>query len=66
MPHCCGILIVGIVAMAPFSSGAVPVPMPFVQSGFGDGAFPIYEILRDSARVGAEVVFIDTEKGPSP
>jgi hypothetical protein len=42
------------------------VPMPFVQSGFGDGTFPIYEILRDSVRVGVEVVFIDTEKGPSP
>ena len=41
------------------------VPMPFVQSGFGDGTFPIYEIVRDSVRVGVEVVFISTDEGPS-
>ena len=39
-------------------SRAEGVFMPWVSSGFGDGNFPIYELLTGDIRVGAEVVFI--------
>jgi hypothetical protein len=32
--------------------------MPFVQSGFGDGIFPVFELLEGGSRVGFEVEFI--------
>ncbi len=32
--------------------------MPFVSSGFGDGEFPVYELLQNGHRVGVEVEFI--------
>lgn len=32
--------------------------MPVVVSGFGDGGYPIHELLCDGKRVGVEVVFI--------
>ncbi|HJZ91262.1 MAG TPA: DUF4241 domain-containing protein [Gemmataceae bacterium] len=35
--------------------------MPVVASGFGDGGYPIHELLRDGNRVGVEVVFIGPE-----
>jgi len=32
--------------------------MPFVSSGFGDGTFPIHELVSNGSRVGFEVTFI--------
>lgn len=32
--------------------------LPYVQSGFGDGTFPVFELLNDGQRVGFEVEFI--------
>lgn len=45
------------VAVLNESTGAV---MPFVESGFGDGEYPVQELLNatDRRRIGAEVVFI--------
>jgi hypothetical protein len=43
--------------------GADPgVEVPFVESGFGDGRYFIYALLDGETRVGAEVVFIRSEK----
>lgn len=33
------------------------VLVPFVESGFGEGPFPVHALEVDGARVGAEVVF---------
>ncbi len=33
--------------------------MLIVESGFGDGTFPVYELRRGSERVGIETVFIN-------
>ncbi|HXL25990.1 MAG TPA: hypothetical protein VN952_04880 [Chthoniobacterales bacterium] len=35
--------------------------MPLASSGFGDGNYPIHELLFDGKRVGVEVVFIGPE-----
>jgi hypothetical protein len=35
--------------------------MPVATSGFGDGGYPIHELLLDGKRVGVEVVFIGPE-----
>ena len=35
--------------------------MPFANSGFGDGRYPIHDLLRDGNRVGIEIVFIGPE-----
>jgi hypothetical protein len=35
--------------------------MPLTVSGFGDGGYPIHELLLDGRRVGVEVVFIGPE-----
>jgi hypothetical protein len=35
--------------------------MPLATSGFGDGRYPIHELLLDGKRVGVEVVFIGPE-----
>jgi hypothetical protein len=35
--------------------------MPLAASGFGDGGYPIHELLLDGKRVGVEVVFIGPE-----
>lgn len=43
------------VAVFDAASGAV---MPFVHSGFGDGNFPVLELLAARKRVGFEIVFI--------
>jgi hypothetical protein len=32
--------------------------MPFAASGFGDGLYPVYELVTDGDRVGVEVEFI--------
>jgi hypothetical protein len=32
--------------------------MPFATSGFGDGLYPVYELVADGDRVGVEVEFI--------
>lgn len=34
------------------------VKMPVVAAGFGDGEYPVHELLSRSARIGAEVEFI--------
>jgi hypothetical protein len=39
--------------------------MAFVRTGFGDGGYPVYELVSGPRRVGAEVVFIK-EKEPYP
>jgi hypothetical protein len=39
--------------------------MVFVRSGFGDGGYPVYELISRSKRVGVEVVFIN-ESEPYP
>jgi hypothetical protein len=43
--------------VAALDSGAV---MPFVASGFGDGEYPVVELLDSShgSRVGAEITFL--------
>jgi TPR repeat protein len=43
------------VAVFDASFGAV---MPVVHSGFGDGKFPVFELLKDDHRVGFEIEFI--------
>ena len=35
--------------------------MPLAVSGFGDGGYPIHELLLDGRRVGVEIVFIGPE-----
>jgi hypothetical protein len=35
--------------------------MPLAISGFGDGSYPIHELLHNERRVGLEVVFIGPE-----
>jgi hypothetical protein len=35
--------------------------MPVAKSGFGDGGYPIHELLLDAKRVGVEIVFIGPE-----
>lgn len=37
------------------------VTMPAVEAGYGDGAYPVFELLDGSGVVGAEVVFIGPE-----
>jgi hypothetical protein len=32
--------------------------MPFAMSGFGDGTYPVFELMADETRVGVEVEFI--------
>lgn len=39
--------------------------MAFAHTGFGDGGYPVYELLSGSKRVGVEVVFIK-ENEPYP
>jgi len=39
--------------------------MAFAHSGFGDGCYPVYELVSRSSRVGVEVVFIH-ENEPYP
>lgn len=39
--------------------------MAFARSGFGDGGYPIYELISRSQRVGVEIVFIE-ENEPFP
>jgi hypothetical protein len=39
--------------------------MALARSGFGDGCYPIYELVSRSRRVGVEVVFVK-EKEPYP
>jgi hypothetical protein len=43
------------IAVLDEEAGAV---MPFVSSGFGDGRFPIYELVSDGSRAGFEVTLI--------
>ena len=50
------------IAVFDASRGAV---MPFVPSGFGDGEFPVFELLHDDQRIGFEIEFI-AEEGTSP
>ncbi len=38
------------------------VEVPFVESGFGDGRYSVYALLDGETRIGAEVVFIRSEK----
>lgn len=40
---------------------AANVLMPFVSSGFGDGSFPVFELVSDGQVVGLEVEFISAE-----
>lgn len=47
------------VAILSRAKGAI---MPFVESGFGDGTFPVYELLEKRRRVGIEVEFIADAK----
>ncbi len=47
------------IAVLDKSVGAV---MPFVSSGFGDGAFPVHELQTDGSRVGFEVTFLRTDQ----
>jgi len=37
--------------------------IPYVSSGFGDGAFPVFELIQDGKRVGIEVEFISPNNG---
>jgi len=37
------------------------VRMPVVASGFGDGEYPVHELLSKSARIGTEVEYIKPE-----
>jgi hypothetical protein len=39
------------------AGGAV---MPFVDSGFGDGTYPVRELVAEGSRVGFEIVFIES------
>jgi hypothetical protein len=39
--------------------------MAFAHTGFGDGEYPLYELVSGSKRVGVEIVFIE-EKQPYP
>jgi hypothetical protein len=34
--------------------------MPFVDSGFGDGTYPVRELVAEGRRVGFEIVFIES------
>lgn len=43
------------IAILDKTSGAV---LPFVDSGFGDGTFPVFELVVDEKRVGLEIEFI--------
>ncbi len=38
--------------------GSSDPTIPFVSSGFGDGVFPVYELLEGGKGVGFEIVFI--------
>jgi len=46
------------VALLNDASGAV---MPFVDSGFGDGTFPVFELSRAGRRSGFEIQFIEND-----
>ena len=37
--------------------------VPFVDSGFGDGTYPVYYLMHDGQAVGLEAEFIATETG---
>ncbi len=43
------------IAVLDEEAGAV---MPFVRSGFGDGTFPVFELVSNGSRVGFEITFI--------
>lgn len=47
------------VAELEVASGAV---MPFVQSGFGDGSFAVFELTENGRRTGFEVEFISSDE----
>ena len=47
------------VAVLDANVGAV---MPFLHSGFGDGTYPVYELVAEGRRVGFEVEFIPEGK----
>lgn len=40
--------------------------LPTVFAGFGDGCYPVYELVRDGERVGLEVVFIGDDAHQNP
>jgi hypothetical protein len=40
-------------------AGAV---MPFVQSGYGDGTFPVFDLIDNQMRVGVEIEFINLQE----
>jgi hypothetical protein len=42
--------------------GEPPVRILFIESGFGDGTFPIFALEKDGRRVGAEIVFIRADE----
>ena len=41
-----------------FLEKARPSILPFVESGFGDGAFPVHELVTSDGRIGVEIEFI--------
>jgi hypothetical protein len=43
------------IAVLDDATGAI---MPFVRSGFGDGTFPVNELLQNGSRVGFEICFM--------
>jgi hypothetical protein len=47
----------GVVQLGPDERAVLPLAV----SGFGDGGYPIHELLLDGKRVGLEVVFIGPE-----
>jgi len=47
------------IAVLDKAAGAI---MPFIHSGFGDGTFPVRELLANGSRVGFEVVFIRSDE----
>lgn len=51
----------GVCKVAKLGAGA-GVLVPFVESGFGDGTFPIHALEDGGERVGAEVVFITPDE----
>jgi hypothetical protein len=49
---------VGLFAAIPYGSG-LDRQMFVVSTGFGDGRYPVYKLLRGSCMVGIEIVFIE-------
>lgn len=48
----------GIIQWSRHDPGAL---MPFVRPAYGDGVFPVYELLKDGIRNGVELSFLEEE-----